>query len=282
MVEEGSGKGVQFYSTTQSLTINGSDYFNGELTYGNCYTKYTKIKDLPFEPTIMIVAKDYQHWTLFVNSTLGLTNIPFAIMFQPNDYDECMEQDGNVASFEGTINYSNFKFPLTSSINATTANYSIMAFGVGEEDTTLRDSLASILENKGVDVTEEDDMASLINKVSTVSSTLSAGDTRILASNSGYSWNLSGSTKAIQTYYMILPGTVKITCEESFNNTGLKTNNYISVKDNISGTTQKLSCNSSTGSYVFDNITVTSDTTITYYVGNSEFNYVITISADVN
>jgi hypothetical protein len=165
MVEEGSGKGVQFYSTTQSLTINGSDYFNGELTYGNCYTKYTKIKDLPFEPTIMIVAKDYQYWTLFVNSTLGLTNIPFAIMFQPNVYGECMEQGGNVASFEGTINYSNFKFPLTSSINATTANYSIMAFGVGEEDTTLRDSLASILENKGVDVTEEDDMASLISKV---------------------------------------------------------------------------------------------------------------------
>ena len=39
------------------------------------------------------------------------------------------------------------------------------AFGVGEEDTALRDSLASILEEKGVDVTEEDDMASLINKV---------------------------------------------------------------------------------------------------------------------
>ena len=40
------------------------------------------------------------------------------------------------------------------------------AIGIGEEDTTLRDSLASILEEKGVDVTEEDDMASLISKVS--------------------------------------------------------------------------------------------------------------------
>lgn len=37
--------------------------------------------------------------------------------------------------------------------------------GVGEEDTTLRDALASILQDKGIDVTEEDDMASLINKV---------------------------------------------------------------------------------------------------------------------
>ena len=37
--------------------------------------------------------------------------------------------------------------------------------GVGEEDTTLRDSLASILQEEGVNVTEEDDMASLISKV---------------------------------------------------------------------------------------------------------------------
>ena len=40
-----------------------------------------------------------------------------------------------------------------------------LAIGVGEEDTTLRDSLASILTEEGVDVTEEDDMASLIGKV---------------------------------------------------------------------------------------------------------------------
>lgn len=39
------------------------------------------------------------------------------------------------------------------------------AIGVGEEDNTLRDSLASILTDEGVNVTEEDDMASLINKV---------------------------------------------------------------------------------------------------------------------
>ena len=44
-------------------------------------------------------------------------------------------------------------------------NNTFYAIGVGEEDTTLRDSLASILEDKGVDVTEEDDMASLITKV---------------------------------------------------------------------------------------------------------------------
>ena len=44
-------------------------------------------------------------------------------------------------------------------------NLTYYAIGVGEEDTTLRDSLASILQEEGVSVTEEDDMASLITKV---------------------------------------------------------------------------------------------------------------------
>ena len=41
----------------------------------------------------------------------------------------------------------------------------LIAIGIGEEDTTLRDSLASILTEEGVNVTEEDTMASLIIKV---------------------------------------------------------------------------------------------------------------------
>ena len=40
------------------------------------------------------------------------------------------------------------------------------AIGVGEEDTTLRDSLAGILGDKGIEVSPDDDMASLISKVS--------------------------------------------------------------------------------------------------------------------
>ena len=45
------------------------------------------------------------------------------------------------------------------------SQYEYFIVGVGEEDTTLRDSLASILQEEGVNVTEEDDMASLISKV---------------------------------------------------------------------------------------------------------------------
>ena len=42
------------------------------------------------------------------------------------------------------------------------------AIGVGEEDTTLRDSLANILGDKGVDISPEDDMATLIGKVDSI------------------------------------------------------------------------------------------------------------------
>ena len=52
--------------------------------------------------------------------------------------------------------------------DSTATNVKWYAIGVGEEDTTLRDSLADILENKGVEVTEEDDMASLITKVNSL------------------------------------------------------------------------------------------------------------------
>ena len=43
-------------------------------------------------------------------------------------------------------------------------DYEWVAIGVGEEDNTLRDSLASILEDEGVEVLEEDTMADLIIK----------------------------------------------------------------------------------------------------------------------
>jgi hypothetical protein len=62
-------------------------------------------------------------------------------------------------------NVSGTSFTITSSIDLTFGDYTWYAIGVGEEDTTLRDSLASILEEEGVSVTEDDDMASLISKV---------------------------------------------------------------------------------------------------------------------
>ena len=52
----------------------------------------------------------------------------------------------------------------TAKISNISGDVTWYAIGVGEEDTTLKDSLASILTEEGVSVTEEDDMASLISK----------------------------------------------------------------------------------------------------------------------
>ena len=69
-----------------------------------------------------------------------------------------ISNDGFTLYYQGGY-YSDAK--ITCKIDSDTHWYAI---GVGEEDTTLRDSLASILTEEGVGVTEEDDMASLISK----------------------------------------------------------------------------------------------------------------------
>jgi hypothetical protein len=175
MVEEGSGKGIQYASGTTTqlksyLLFNGND---------EGYTlRYDK---LPFTPTIMFIdlgdvydvssysgiGGDSSDYYAVKKNLLG-NNI---ILFSENDdititlgngviglritnitdsscYIEPTDKDGSISSaryFEGPFTY--------------------YAIGVGEEDTTLRDSLASILQEEGVSVTEEDDMASLISKV---------------------------------------------------------------------------------------------------------------------
>ena len=68
----------------------------------------------------------------------------------------------SITSLIGDLN----QLETTAKGNAVEAINELLATIEGGEDTTLRDLLASILENKGVDVTEEDDMASLISKVS--------------------------------------------------------------------------------------------------------------------
>ena len=88
------------------------------------------------------------------------------------------------------------------------------AIGVGEEDTTLRDSLADILENKGVDVTEEDDMASLISKVDDTLENNSyktsvSGDTFIMHNVSWWDESIR-ETSEIDTY-LFTKGSVKVT-----------------------------------------------------------------------
>jgi hypothetical protein len=92
-------------------------------------------------------------------------------------FDIYDEHGNNIIMYIGTVNNHFTSEGLTLYAGKYTSDYALrapegidwLAIGVGEEDTTLRDSLASILGDKGVDVTEEDDMASLISKVDTMS-----------------------------------------------------------------------------------------------------------------
>ena len=156
MVEEGEGKGIQFASGTCGVSTG----------------QYIKVTDLGFTPSIIIVSRVFTdpltntegHFSLYCPLVTG----------NPNNYivgqttsdslgaSEPMNLDGSDMS-KSYISGDSFQIGTLSS--STSYQYNWVAIGVGEEDTTLRDSLASILEDEGVSVTEEDDMASLISKV---------------------------------------------------------------------------------------------------------------------
>ena len=160
MVEEGSGKGIQF---TQSVC--------------NIYNKsniYAIEVECDFEPDIIIAEVDY---TCDVYNGVALEEGIFFIYYnklssETTYFDGVSTlSDGRFYKSTGITKTGNkFVFDTTtvadnSDYKYTFSNKRCYAIGVGEEDTTLRDSLASILTEEGVSVTEEDDMASLISKV---------------------------------------------------------------------------------------------------------------------
>ena len=153
MVEEGSGKGIQFVRKDITLP-KGS--------------KWLQVNDLGFKANIVMYDSDTSH--VLYDDTVGYDRL----VLYPNGSSIGSATYSSVSNFPGGmyINENGFRLPIftaqyTESDTQTTVNktITIIAIGVGEEDTTLRDSLASILEDEGVSVTEEDDMASLITKV---------------------------------------------------------------------------------------------------------------------
>ena len=142
MVEEGSGKGIQIVEGEMG-TFKGYSSIN-------VTKKFTDL-EIPFNPTIFFIICD--------NKQL-LTELRFHTNNCPS-----VSQLGWSGFF---TNVSDTQFTFNINLNNTApVDYELryVAIGVGEEDTTLRDSLASILQEEGVSVTEEDDMASLISKV---------------------------------------------------------------------------------------------------------------------
>ena len=150
MVEEGEGKGIKFAEGIHDPT----DYIYN--------TDYDIETNLDFTPTLVFcvisnyVCTDANQYQNYVISNFTQTDTH-------SGYSICYIK--NVTASKFTLHTFNSNKYIQ--INGRDSNVTLhwYAIGVGEEDTTLRDSLANILQDAGVEVTEEDDMASLISKV---------------------------------------------------------------------------------------------------------------------
>ena len=155
MVEEGSGKGIQFASGSVTGSINvAADVYSGTTRLNT---------PIGFTPTFVFIKATS---TAGVNYTEGYKNY-FISNLSPVTLTPEYNQGTITLTITGiSSNSINLKYERNSASNSGNVIISDWyAIGIGEEDTTLRDSLASILENKGVDVTEEDDMATLIEYI---------------------------------------------------------------------------------------------------------------------
>ena len=178
MVEEGVGKGIQMTSDEiNSLSNNTYTTFDGLYSgyvYGSGWNRCNYIElSLNFTPTIILVQSTINTsgsspFTIYSTTTYDNFSKNGIISKAEFTCSATANNDGSLLHFSPKIENGKYILP----VRAHNTNYPIgtihctwLAIGVGEEDTTLRDSLASILEGKGVEVTEEDDMADLITKV---------------------------------------------------------------------------------------------------------------------
>ena len=178
MVEEGSGKGIQMTSgEINSLSNNTYTTFDGLYSgyvYGSGWNTCNYIElSLNFTPTIILVQSTIttsgsSPFTIYSTTTYDNFSKNGIVSKAEFTCSATVNNDGSLLHFSPKIENGKYILP----VRALNTNYPIgtiqctwLAIGVGEEDTTLRDSLASILQEEGVNVTEEDDMASLISKV---------------------------------------------------------------------------------------------------------------------
>ena len=179
MVEEGEGKGVHFNLIEEQ---NDLVYEAPLATSFNDQTiQLTVNHNLGYTPNYIFFNISELKLTAYSSSEyIGANNIIVSNInvttVSSKHYDDTSARNKTITLSITNINETSFDVSLTCSvpgsgqkyIGAKSPNY--IAIGVGEEDTTLRDYLADILENKGVEVTEEEDMASLITKVDNLQS----------------------------------------------------------------------------------------------------------------
>ena len=162
---EGEGnKGIQYVEGTIESAESSTYVFttvNGNTKRQN----YTIIPKLPFEPIILILdVYDNTSGRIWISilsydSNLSMNTVKVGSFSENPETASSYHFKADDAIL--TNNY--IRMPIWGNKDELTFKY--CAIGVGEEDTTLRDSLASILEDEGVEVTPEDDMADLIVKV---------------------------------------------------------------------------------------------------------------------
>jgi hypothetical protein len=156
MVGDNSGKGIQFAEGSGSWKLENNSYSSQSVTITT---------NLNFTPTYVFVYGEYAQLSgnmmMMGNASLSIDNIIVSNLGAIGSSGDTTLGQLSISD----ITASSFK------LKTSVANYykisatKWFAIGVGEEDTTLRDSLASILGEEGVEVTEDDDMASLITKV---------------------------------------------------------------------------------------------------------------------
>ena len=166
MVEEGSGKGIQYASGDAIVNVSeGGIAVKNEADNMSDSMYLAKITDLGFKPHICVCVCDLDGNGRYIITSVYTED---SGMFFTNQTGSV--QYGVYKPTESLyVSNDEITMPFKSDFFGSDKYTKYYAIGVGEEDTTLRDSLADILENKGVDVTEEDDMASLITKVDGIS-----------------------------------------------------------------------------------------------------------------
>ena len=242
MVEEGEGKGVKFASG-DTIEIN----YASRTDYGT--VKTTINTNLNFTPNYVFVCVD-----TLINSKIH-KNVVFSNLYKTQIAGGTL--DGTTVTVTD-IRQESFKISvLDSSFNLGAGTW--YAIGIGEEDTTLRDSLADILENKGVDVTEEDDMASLITKVDSISGGLDIISATELPTT-GRENQICVITNNPVDNFMITGNSAESNNDKIviYNSTG--TSNYNTIKNNI------------TYSYNISRVRYQSNELSSYYWGDNQWN----------
>ena len=167
MVEDGEGKGLMYINGTATEKYSKS-FTRLVFSISNKVFSYIEIPKPDFSPMFIIVSRTYSSsGTTITSGELVVYDSNSNKVF----YSQAQSSDSTGVIFEIDSNVNDDTYiylPTGVGGSGSTIEYHII--GVGEEDTTLRDSLANILEDKGVDVSPEDDMATLIGKVDGISS----------------------------------------------------------------------------------------------------------------